>query len=169
MLCYIANLGKCWSTAEWCVTRSPSIPVVTGRFFTLLSQKSQMYTLLVSVAQLYISLFLLPGLPLNLPLDNQVCAPTPSLSVSYSQTYLGSLPLFGSLYDGDYPLPPVQGIPDWFFSYRDRTSHDGNLSGDHREFSGRTPDSVSPSIFTFSADRSPTQSNRSDICYDKTF
>ena len=123
----------------------------------------------MSPADLYVALWVLSQSTLSAPYGAEVCLNGGTPPLCSIQISSGNLPLFGSLYDGDYPLPPAQGFPDWFFSYRDRTSHDGNLSGDYREFSGPTPDSVSPSIFTFSADRSPTQSNRSDICYDKIF
>jgi len=123
--------------------------------------------LLVSIAQLHISLLLLQ--PLSLPHDNQVCTPTPNLSVCYFQTYSGDLPLFGSLYDGDYPLPPAQGFPDWCFSYRDRTSHGATSPGSCSELSEHALNGATPSSFTFSPDPSPAQADRSEACHDKPY
>lgn len=121
----------------------------------------------VSIAQLYISLLLLQ--PLSLPHDNQVCTPTPSLSVCYSQTISASLPLFGSMYDGDNPFPTAEGFPDWFFSYRDRTSHDASHPGSYSQSSEHVLNGTTPSIFTFSPDSPAAQTNRPEACHDKSF
>lgn len=77
--------------------------------------------------------------------------------------------MFGSLCDGDYPLPPVQGFPDWFFSYRDRTSHDATHPGSCSEPSEHVPNGATPSIFTFSPDSPAAQSNQFEACHDKPF
>lgn len=117
------------------------------------------------VTHLYISLLLLQALPLSRPHDNEVCTPTPNLSVCYFQNYSGELPLFGSLYDGDYPLPPAQGFPDWFFYYRDRTSHEVTPAGD--KSSDHALNGATSSILTFYPDRSPSQTGSDlEACHD---
>lgn len=85
----------------------------------------------------------------------------------YFQNYSGDLPLFGSLYDGDYPLPPARGFPDWFFSYQDRTSHDGASPASCSDSLKSALDGETLSIFTFSPDPSPAQADRSEACHDK--
>jgi hypothetical protein len=90
--------------------------------------------------------------------------------VCFFQTYSGDLPLFGSLYDGDYPLPPAHGFPDWFFSYKDRTSHDVTPPTSCSESSEHTLNRAAPSIFTFSPDRTPSQTGSDlEACHDKVF
>jgi len=75
--------------------------------------------------------------------------------------------LFGSLYDGDYPLPPAQGFPDWFFSYQDRMSHEVTPPGTCSESSEPSQNRATPSIFNFSPDPSPAQTGRFEACHDK--
>jgi hypothetical protein len=77
--------------------------------------------------------------------------------------------LFGSLYDGDYPLPRAQGFPDWFFSYRDRTSHDATHPGSRSESSEDVLNAATPSIFNFSPDSPAAQTSRPEACPDKVF
>ncbi len=84
----------------------------------------------------------------------------------YFQNYSGDLPLFGSLYDGEYPLPPAQGFPDWFFSYQDRTTHGTAPPSSCTDSSTPTLDDATPSIFTFSPEPSPAQTDRSEACHD---
>lgn len=123
----------------------------------------------MSPADLYVALWLLSHSALSVPYSGQVCSNTSTPPLCTAQISSASLPLFGSLYDGDYPLPPAQGFPDWFFSYRDRPSHAVSPPGSCGESSGPTMDGVSPSIFTFSTDSLPTQTNPSEACHDKAF
>ncbi len=83
----------------------------------------------MSPADLYIALWLLSHSALGAPYSGDVCLNGTTPPLCPIQIFSGSLPLFGSLYDGDYPLSPAQGFPDWFFSYRDRTSHDATPPG----------------------------------------
>lgn len=85
----------------------------------------------------------------------------------YFQNYSGDLPLFGSLYDGEYPLPPAQGFPNWFFSYQDLKTHGTAPPASCTDSSKPTLDDAPPSIFTFSPDPSPAQADRFEACHDK--
>ncbi len=87
----------------------------------------------------------------------------------YFQNYSGDLPLFGSLYDGEYPLPPAQRFPDRFFSYRDRTAHHDTPPTSCSESSEHALDGPTPSIFTFSPNSSSTVTNQTEACHDKVF
>lgn len=120
----------------------------------------------MSATTLYIALWLLSHSALGAPYSVELClngtAP-PLCSVEISSA---SVPLFGSLYDGDYPLPPAQGFPDWFFSYQDRTTHGTAPPSSCTDSSTPTLDDATPSIFTFSPEPSPAQTDRSEACHD---
>ncbi len=113
----------------------------------------------MSTADLYIAIWLLSHSALSAPYGAEVCLNGSAPPLCSAQISSASLSLFGSLYDGDYPLPPAQGFPDWFFSYRDRTSHEATDPGSCSESSGATLDAVRPSVFTFSSDSPPTQTS----------
>jgi hypothetical protein len=121
----------------------------------------------MSPADLYVALWLLSHSALSVSYTEQVCSNASPPPLCTAQISSASLPLFGSLYDGEYPLPPAQGFPDWFFSYRDKTSHQITPRESCSESSGPTMDGVRPSIFTFSTDSPPTQTNPSEACHDK--
>lgn len=121
----------------------------------------------MSPADLYIALWLLPHTALGASYCGQVCADVSAAPVCSVQISYGSLPLFGSLYDGDYPLPPAHGFPDWFFSYQDRTSHAAAPPASCNESPATGLEGATPSIFTFSPDPSPAQADRSEACHDK--
>lgn len=123
----------------------------------------------MSAADLYVALWLLPHAALGASYGGQVCADVSAAPVCSVQISYGSLPLFGSLYDGDYPLPPAQGFPDWFFSYKDQTSHEAAPPASCSESSEPIQNSATPSIFTFSPDSPAAQTNRPEACHDKTF
>lgn len=120
-------------------------------------------------ANLYVALWLLSHSAVNVPYSGFIRSNSSTPALCSIQISSGSIPLFGSLYDGDYPLPPAQGFPDWFLSYRDRPSHAVSPPGSCGELSGPTMDGVSPSIFTFPTDSLPTQTNPSEACHDKAF
>lgn len=124
----------------------------------------------MSPADLYVALWLLSHSALTVPYSGYICSNASTPPPCSAQISPGNLPLFGSLYDGDYPLPPAQGFPDWFFSYRNRASQEVTPPGNCIESSAPRPDGATPSIFTFSPDPSPRQTNpRSEACYDKVF
>ena len=123
----------------------------------------------MSPADLYVALWLLSHSALSVPYSGSICSNTSAPPLCTAQISSASLPFFGSLYDGDYPLPPAQGFPDWFFSYWDRTSHEITPRESCRESSRPTMDDVRPSIFTFSTDLPSTQTNRSEACHEKAF
>lgn len=121
----------------------------------------------MSRADLYVALWLLSHSVLSVPYSEEVCLNGSTARLCSTQISSGSLPLFGSLYDGDYPLPPAQGFPDWFFSYKDRTKHGTAPPSSCTDSSQPTLDGVTPSIFTFSPDPSPVQTDRFEACHDK--
>lgn len=123
----------------------------------------------MSPADLYVALWLLSHSALGASYSGEVCLNCTTASLYSVQISSGSLPLFGSLYDGDYPLPPAQGFPDWFFSYKDQTSHEAAPPASCSESSEPVLDGATPSIFTFSPDSSPAQTDRSEACHDKAF
>lgn len=123
----------------------------------------------MSLADFYVALWLLSHSALSVAYSEYVCSNSSTPPLCTGQISSASLPLFGSLYDGDYPLPPAQGFPDWFFSYRDRTSHDATIPGSCSESSGHALNGTTPPIFTFSPDSPSTQTNRSEACHDKAF
>ena len=119
----------------------------------------------MSAADLYIALWLLSHSVLCAPHSGYVCCDSSTSPLCTAQISSASLPLFGSLYDGDYPLPPAQGFPDWFFSYRDRTSHEVTPAGD--KSSDHALNGATSSIFTFYPDRSPSQTGSDlEACHD---
>lgn len=118
---------------------------------------------------LCVALWLLSHSALSVPYSGYVCSNASTAPLCSAQISSRSLPLFGSLYDGDYHLPPTQGFPDWFFSYKDRMKQDAAPPASCRESSRPTMDDVRPSIFTFSTDSPSTQTNRSEVCHDKAF
>jgi len=120
----------------------------------------------MSPADLYVALWLLSHSGLCAPHSGYVCCHSSTSPLCTAKISSASLPLFGSLYDGDYPLPPAQGIPDWFFSYRDKTSHQITPRESCSESSWPTMDGVRPSIFTFSTDSPPAQTNPSEACHN---
>jgi hypothetical protein len=121
----------------------------------------------MSPADLYIILWLLSPSALSTPYSAEACLNGTKVPLCSAQTSYASLPLFGSLYDGDYPLPPARGFPDWFFSYQDRTSHDGASPASCSDSLKSALDGETLSIFTFSPDPSPAQADRSEACHDK--
>lgn len=123
----------------------------------------------MSPADLYVSSWLLSQFALSAPYGGEVCLNGSAPPLCSIQISSAGLPLFGSLYDGDYPLPPAQGFPNWFFINQDRTSHDATLPGSCSESSEHAVDGATTSIFTFSPDSPPTQTNRSEACHDKAF
>lgn len=123
----------------------------------------------MSPAELYVALWLLSHSALSVPYSGYICSNPSTPSLCSAEISSGSLPLFGSPYDGDYHLPPAKGFPNWFFSYQDRTSHDAAPPASCSESSEPMQDSATPSIFTFSPDPSSTQTNRSEACHGKAF
>ncbi len=121
----------------------------------------------MSLADLYIALWLLSHSVLTVPYSEYACSNSSSPPLCSAQISSASLPLFGSLYDGDYPLPPAQGFPNWFFSYRDRTAHAVSHPGTCGQSSQPRLDGKTPSIFTFSPDSTAAQTNRPEACHDK--
>lgn len=109
----------------------------------------------MSPADLYIAIWLLSHSALSAPYGAEVCLNGSAPPLCSIQISSGSLPLFGSLYDGDYPLPAAQGFPNWFFSYQDRTSHEVTPPGSCTESSEPSQDLATPSIFTFPPIRLP--------------
>ncbi len=121
----------------------------------------------MSPADLYVALWLLSHSALSVAYSEYVCSNSSTPPLCTAQISSASLPLFGSLYDGEYPFPPAQGFPNWFFSYQDRTSHAVALPASCTESPAPTLDGATPSLFTFSPDPPSTQTNRSDACHDK--
>lgn len=123
----------------------------------------------MSPADLYVALWLLSLSAQGAPYSGEVCLNGTTPALCSVQISSGSLPLFGSLYDGEYPLPPTQGFPEWFFSYRDRTSHDATHPGSCSESSEHVLNGATPSIFTFSPDSPAAQPNRPEARHHKAF
>lgn len=121
----------------------------------------------MSPADLYVALWLLPHAALGASYGGQVCADVSAAPVCSVQISYGSLPMFGSLYDGDYPLPAAQDFPNWFFSYQDRTSHEVTPPGSCTESSEPSQDLATPSIFTFPPAPSPAQTDQFEACHGK--
>ena len=121
----------------------------------------------MSPADLYIALWLLSHSAISVPYSGYVCPNSCTPPLCTAQIFSASLALFGSLYDGDYPLPPAHGFPDWFFSYQDRTSHAAAPPASCNESPATGLEGATPSIFTFSPDPSPAQADRSEACHDK--
>lgn len=122
----------------------------------------------MSPAELYVALWLLSHSALSVPYSEYVCSNSSTPPLCTAQISSASLPLFGSLYDGHYPLPPAQGFPDWFFSYKDQTSHEAAPPASCSESSEPIQNSAAPSIFTFSPDSPAAQTNRCEVCHDRT-
>lgn len=120
-------------------------------------------------ADLYIALWLLSHSALSVSCSGYVCSNSSTPPLCTAQISSASLPLFGSLYDGDYPLPPAHGFPDWFFSYKDRTSHDVNPPTSCSESSEHTLNRETPSIFTFCPDSPTAQTSRPEASHHKVF
>jgi hypothetical protein len=121
----------------------------------------------MSPADLYVALWVLSQSTLSAPYGGEVCLNGGTPPLCSIQISSGSLPLFGSLYDGEYPLPLAQGFPNWFFSYQDRTTHRTAPPASCTDSSKPTLDGATPSIFTFSPEPSPAQTYRSEACDDK--
>lgn len=121
----------------------------------------------MSATTLYVALWLLSHSALGAPYTGEVCLNGTTPPLCSIQISSGSLPLFGTLYDGDYPLPPAQGFPDWFFSYQDRNTHGTAPPASCTDSSKPRRDDATPSIFTFSPDPSPAQADRSEACHGK--
>lgn len=122
----------------------------------------------MSPADLYIALWLLSHSAASVPYSGFICSNSSTPPICTAQISSASLPFFGSLYDGDYSLPPAQGFPNWFFSYQDRTSHEVTPPESYGESSEPTLDGETPRIFTFFPDSPQTQTNRSEVCHDRT-
>ncbi len=120
----------------------------------------------MSATTLYVALWLLSYSVLSAPCG-EVCLDGTADHLRSVQIFSGSVPLLGSLYDGDYPLPPAQGFPDWFFSYGDRTKRDAASPASCGDSLKSALDGETLSIFTFSPDPPPTQTDRSNACHDK--
>lgn len=120
----------------------------------------------MSPVDLYVALWLLSHSTLSVPYSGDACSNGSTPPVCSAQISSASLPLFGSLYDGDYPLPPAQGFPGWFFSYQDRTTHGTVPPVSCTDSSKPTLEGATPSILTFSPDPSPAQADRSEACHD---
>ncbi len=69
----------------------------------------------MSPADLYVALWLLSLSAQGAPYSGEVWLNGTTPPLCSVQISSGSLPLFGSSYDGEYPLPPAQGFPEWFF------------------------------------------------------
>ena len=115
------------------------------------------------LADLYIALWLLPHCALSPDYTGENCLNGSTAPLCSVQISSGNLPLF----DGNYPLPPAQGFPDWFFSYQDRTTHGTAPPASYTDSSKAALDSATPSIFTVSPDPSPAQIDRFEACHDK--
>lgn len=141
------------------------------RSFRLLLElrESRIFTTM-SPADLYIALWLLSPSVLSVPYSGNVCYNSSTPPLCTAQISSASLPLFGSLYDGDHPLSPAQGFPDWFFSYNDRASNEVTPPGSCSESSAPIMDGARPSIFTFSPDPSPTRTYpKFEACREDVF
>ncbi|CAE6732614.1 conserved hypothetical protein [Nitrospira defluvii] len=121
----------------------------------------------MSPADLYIALWLLSHSAASVPYSRFICSNSSTPPLCTAQISSASLPFFGSLYDGDYPLPPAQGFPGWFFSYQDRKTHGTAPPASCTDSSKPTLDGGTPSMFTFSPDPSPAQADRFEACHDK--
>lgn len=121
-------------------------------------------------ADLYVALWLLSHSALSVPYNGCVCSNPSTPPLCSAQISSGSLPLFGSPYDGDYPLPPAQGFPNWFFSYEDRPSQHAVPPASCSDSLKPALDGATPSIFTFYPEPSPSQTHStSQTCHDKVF
>lgn len=121
-------------------------------------------------ADLYIALWLLSHTALAAPYSGEVCLNGTTPPLCSIQITSGSLPLFGSLYDGDYTLPPAQGFPDWFFAYKDRMKYDAVPPASCSDSRESSQDSARPPIFTFYPDPPPSQTHStSEACHDNMF
>ncbi|ALA59448.1 hypothetical protein NITMOv2_3049 [Nitrospira moscoviensis] len=123
----------------------------------------------MSPADLYIALWLLSHSPLSVPYSGYVCSNTSIPPLCSAQISSASLPVFGSLYDGDYPFPAAQGFPDWFFSYKD-TKHDAVPPVSCSDSTKSSQGGATPSIFTVYPDPSSRQTHSTlETCHENMF